>query len=92
MFGNPWFGNEANVLIADVFLSAGAVAELALRLSRAGHAGLAQRLGIAFDRDVGRLALFPGDGEKILSVIDDATVDGLPDLRKTLIDQRQQTG
>ena len=58
--------------VAGVEVPAGAVAELALLLERAGETGLAQRLGIAYDTDSKALVLHPGDGAAILAVLSDA--------------------
>ena len=57
---------------AGVSLSASSAALLALRLSRAGHSSLSERLGIAVDRGVGSFALLPGERRDILGVLDDA--------------------
>jgi hypothetical protein len=69
--------------MAGVSLSASSAALLALRLSRAGHSGLAQRLGIAVDREVESFALLPGERADVLGVLGEAPT-GLRDLRDAL--------
>jgi hypothetical protein len=82
-----WARRNTRVMwIAGVSLSASSAALLALRLSRAGHSSLSERLGIAVDRDVGTFALLPGEGRDILGVLDDAP-DGLHELRDALAHQ-----
>lgn len=75
------------MFIAGVSLSAGSAAFLALLLSRAGHSSLAQRIGIAVDRDVGHFALMPGDMTKLLDVLDDPPAS-LAELRSALLRER----
>lgn len=69
--------------VAGVQVPAGAVAELALLLERAGERGLAQRLGIAYDTNSGGAALYPGDRAAILAVLKDAP-ERLHELRDAL--------
>jgi hypothetical protein len=67
---------------AGIDLSASASSELALRLHRAGYAGLAHRIGIAVDTDQDQLSLSPRDRTAILSVL-----NGCPINLKKLRDQ-----
>jgi hypothetical protein len=59
------------VEIAGVELSAATAAELVVALERAGYTQLAQRIGIAVDRDVGRVTLLPGDRLRIVNALRD---------------------
>ena len=74
--------------IAGINVRSGAVADLALRLDKAGRSGLAERFGIAFDTNSQRVALLPGDRQAVLSVLTNAQ-DGLSELRDAL---RRQLG
>jgi hypothetical protein len=62
--------NKDAVVIEGVTLSTAAVMELISRLQAAGHLELAQRIGIALDRDLPSLRLYPGDHELVLEVLD----------------------
>jgi hypothetical protein len=59
------------VLIEGARLSSAAVADLVARLHGAGHFELAQRIGMALDRDLPTLRLYPGDRALILEVIEE---------------------
>ena len=74
--------------IEGVSLSASSVALLALRLARAGHSTLAQRLGVAVDRNIEAISLLPGEKTKVLAVLDDAP-DALRPLRDALVQLRR---
>jgi hypothetical protein len=73
--------------IAGASLSASSAALLALLLTRAGHSRLAQRLGIAVDRNVGHFELLPGERTQILAVLDDPP-EALAELRSVLVQER----
>ena len=59
------------MVVAGVILSSGAVALLARRLHRAGHADLAMRVGLAVDTNRTDLALSRGERTVVLGVLDD---------------------
>jgi hypothetical protein len=70
--------------VAGMEMPASAVAELAFRLDKAGHTGLAQRVGIAYDTDSPRLGLCRSEYRLIASVLGD-TSGSLAELRETLL-------
>ncbi len=59
------------MVVAGVTLSSGAVALLARRLHRAGHADLAMRVGLAVDTNRTDLALTRDERSVVLAVLED---------------------
>ena len=70
--------------VAGIEMPAGAVAELAFRLEKAGHTGLGQRVGIAYDTNSPRLGLYRDEYQLIVTVLGDAS-GALGELRDTLL-------
>jgi hypothetical protein len=77
-------GHMEGMWVAGIEMPAGAVAELALRLEKAGHHALGQRVGIAYDTNRPRLGLFRSEYRLIASVLGDAS-GALAELRETLL-------
>ena len=71
------------MVVAGVNLSSGAVALLARRLQRAGHADLAMRVGLAVDTNRTELALTRDERNVVLAVLEDCEI-ALAPLREAL--------
>ena len=71
------------MLIAGVALSVGAVAMLARRLSEAGHAELAMRMGLAVDSNSDEVSLSRREQRLVIAVLDRCP-EGLRGLRDAL--------
>ena len=74
----------ADMRVAGIEVPSSAIAELARLLDAAGHAGFAQRAGIAVDTGQRELLLAPSDVPIALSVLGDSPL-GLPELRGALV-------
>ena len=70
-FGNDRDGNRNSVEIAGIELPPSAVAALARCLSRAGHAELAMRIGLAVDTDQSALGLSPRERRRVVETLKD---------------------
>jgi hypothetical protein len=70
--------------IAGIEVESAAVAQLALRLHKAGHFSLAERVGKAIDTNQRSLRFGPHELPAVLSVLE-APPDGLAKLRAALL-------
>lgn len=84
LFAIPWGGHYASMRVCGVDVPASGVAQLSVLLERAGHRGLAQRIGIAVDRGLPTVGIYANEYALILNVLDEPPV-GLEELRGGLL-------
>lgn len=72
------------IRVQGVDVPRGAIAELALRLTRAGELGLANHFGRAIDRHLDEIDLWQRDFDKILGVTATQPIPGLEPLLEVM--------